>query len=282
MPVYESVVGTPHPALRGLVARYIGYRLDGYPPGIHYALPSGTLTFVVALDEPLRMPELPDRHRGPVACDVLVGGLHDRRGLIAHQGRQHGVQVELHPLGSRQLLAAPAAALANEVIDAGGLLGPAAAELHNRISEASDWPGRFAVLDDLFLRRLSERARPVRTEIAWSWAQLSGSGGRVAVADLADEIGWSRRHFTAQFTAELGLAPKTAARMVRFERARRMLGRPGPTSIAEVAATCGYADQSHLTRDFRAIVDRTPTQLFREDPTLAGQLDVAGTGAAGA
>jgi AraC-like DNA-binding protein len=53
----------------------------------------------------------------------------------------------------------------------------------------------------------------------------------------------------------IGLTPKVAARVIRFDRARRLLvGRTG----AEVAARCGYADQSHLVRGFIAFAGLSP------------------------
>jgi AraC-like DNA-binding protein len=271
--VHESVAGDPHPALAGLVDRYIGYRLEGFEPGVHFGLPSGTLTFVLALDEPLHLLEAPDPTAVAGDYDVLIGGLHDRRALIRHDGYQRGIQVGLHPLGARRLLGVPASALAQQVVSLDDLLGALAGELHEQVSAAASWPARFAAIDRVLLRRVEADGPSVRSELVWSWGQLCRSGGRVGVAELADEIGWSRRHFTSQFAAEVGLAPKTVARMFRFDRARHMLQQAVRPGLAHVAAACGYADQAHLTREFRAIVDCTPTQLFLSDPTLASAIE---------
>jgi transcriptional regulator GlxA family with amidase domain len=80
-----------------------------------------------------------------------------------------------------------------------------------------------------------------------AWHLLRASHGTARVADVARAVGWSERHLAARFRTEIGLTPKAAARVIRFDRARRMI--PG-CSGAVVAATCGYADQSHLVRDF--------------------------------
>jgi transcriptional regulator GlxA family with amidase domain len=75
------------------------------------------------------------------------------------------------------------------------------------------------------------------------------------VADVAREVGWSERHLAARFRTEIGLTPKAAARVIRFDRARRLV--PRHTGAA-VAAVCGYADQSHLVRDFVAFTGLGP------------------------
>ena len=111
---------------------------------------------------------------------------------------------------------------------------------------ALTWPERFRLLD-VGLGRLVDPARRPPAEVCHAWQLLRASQGTARVADVAQAVGWSERHLAARFRTEIGLTPKAAARVIRFDRARRMLPRvPG----AVVAATCGYADQSHLVRDF--------------------------------
>lgn len=267
--VYESVTQDPDPKLAGLVDPYIGYRCEGFAPGLHYGLPSRTVTMIISLDQPLDVVEAPDPSGSATRADVVAGGLHGRRALISHDGTQHGIQLGLHPIGIRRLLGTPAASIANEVLSLDDVLGPTARELHERVSAASSWAARFTAVDAVLLRRLRSDVRAVRSEVAWSWAQLTRAGGQVVVADLADEIGWSRRHFTAEFMSEFGLAPKAVARIVRFERAQRLVRARSAGTLADVAATCGYADQAHMSREFRAIVVRSPSRLLAEDPLLA-------------
>ena len=73
-------------------------------------------------------------------------------------------------------------------------------------------------------------------------------------------------HFARRFADEFGLSPKLAARVVRFDYARRMLQRtPALVSIAQVAAVCGYYDQAHMTRDFVELAGCPPGRLLVED-----------------
>jgi transcriptional regulator GlxA family with amidase domain len=115
-------------------------------------------------------------------------------------------------------------------------------------------------------------------EVRRAWHLLRVSGGTARVADVADAVGWSERHLAARFRVEIGLTPKSAARVIRFDRARRMLpGRRG----ADVAATCGYADQSHLVRDFADFTGLAPNAWLAAEvgnlqaPAAAGGRDSA-------
>ncbi|CAM5715729.1 hypothetical protein SCALM49S_04688 [Streptomyces californicus] len=81
----------------------------------------------------------------------------------------------------------------------------------------------------------------------------------VGVDSLADEVGWSRKRLWSRFRSQLGLAPKHAARLVRFDHAARLLAAGHPA--ARVAASTGYADQPHLHREVRAFTGMTPTAL---------------------
>ncbi len=99
---------------------------------------------------------------------------------------------------------------------------------------------------------------PASRELDWAWHALRRSGGQLRIATLAGELGWSHRHLIARFRREIGLPPKTVARIVRFERALRLARREAEPSWAEIAHACGYADQAHLIRDFRAFAGTTP------------------------
>jgi AraC-like DNA-binding protein len=115
---------------------------------------------------------------------------------------------------------------------------------------------------DQALLRLA-RDDEVAPELRHCWSTLVGSGGCISVAHLAGETGYSRQNLTRRFRHEFGLGPKLAARVVRFERARRLIeaGLPG-RSMADVAGACGYYDQAHLNRDFADLAGCTPTELL--------------------
>ena len=266
--VSESVRGLPAPALRPYVAWYSGYRLAGLPPGRHRGLPSPYITMIVTLDDQLELAAHVDPRRPPARYTTLLGGLHTTPVIITHPGRQSGIQLAVKPLGARLLFGLPAGELAGVDADAARILGPAARELHERAREAVTWEQRFAAIDEVLLRQLRDH-QAVSPEVSQAWHALLASGGTAPVAELADAAGWSSRRLGTRFRTEIGLAPKEAARVVRFDRARRLLQRrvaaAGPPELAALAAACGYYDQAHLAREFRALAGCPPSRWLAEE-----------------
>jgi AraC-like DNA-binding protein len=256
-----------HPALRPYVADVTGYAYGADPPALHRGLPSRCLTVVVTLDDPLGI-AWPG---GPVdKYDALAGGLHSTAVHIGQTPSRAGVQLALTPAAGRVLLGLPPGELGSTVVGLDTLLGRPARELTEQLREAPSWDQRFDLLEQLLLRRLrSAGPHDVRPELGWAWQRLLDSGGAIGVQELASEVGWSRRHLTDRFTKEFGLPPKVAARVLRFERVTTSLRRRPQIRLADLSATVGYADQAHLTREFRAIAGCSPrTWLAEEFPNL--------------
>ncbi len=267
----DWVVGRPAPPLRPLIDAYVGYRVAGTPPGLrgpslHRGLPSRHLTVIVSIGEPIDVVAQTDPRQPPASYRFVVSGLQASSALIASPSSQEGVAIELTPLGSRALLGVPARALWDTSVEAADVVGPPATELWERLHHAGDWPGRFAACDDVLLRLLAAtRAAPVAARVAGAWDVLVASGGTIGVNELADRVGWSRRHLAHRFAGEFGLSPKLAGRVVRFERATHLLRSPRRPAIAEVAAACGYYDQPHLNRDFVELAGCPPGEWLETE-----------------
>jgi AraC-like DNA-binding protein len=269
--VNEAVRRRPDDRVGAAVAAYHGYRQRGVAPALHRGLPSPYLTLIFTIDEPLEIAQQVDQRRPARSYDALAGGLHTSPAIIKHDGAQSGIQLLVDPLAARALFGLPAGELASYDGDARDVLGPAADEIHDQLREAPTWANRFTVLDRVLGRVLSRRdgeAGVPADAVVHAWQLLLSSGGRAPVRSIASAVGYSERHLANQFRAELGLTPKTAGRMVRFDRARRAL--PGaaagaPVRIGEVAARHGYYDQSHLVRDFVEFAGCPPSRWLAEE-----------------
>ncbi len=229
----------------------------------------------MTIDDPVHLVGQPDGVETPGRFTTIIGGLHTTPALIAHEGYQHGIQLDLSPLAARALFGLPAGALPRGAVELDTVLGPQALELWERVAEATGWAERFDELDRSLARRLIDgagsRQGVVAPELDRAWTLLHSTGGAITVNELAAETGWSRRHLSARFRDEFGLPPKVVGRVIRFDRARRSLPqRRG--DLAMVAAECGYADQAHMIRDFHDFCGCSPTEWLAEeyadDPTL--------------
>jgi AraC-like DNA-binding protein len=238
----------PHPALRPLVARgYTGYHERTSAPLRRVETPHPAIVVIVNLGPALRV--------DGAALGSFVAGLTDVPVLTEHGGEQTGIQLDLTPLGARMLLGVPLREVARRAVALDAVLGDADVA---RLRACETWDERFARLDALLLARL-DGAAPPRPDVAYAWSRLVETGGAISVAELCAELGCSRRHLSARFGDEVGLGPKAVGRILRFRRATTLLGdRRAALSPAEVAMACGFADQAHLTREFRAMAGVTP------------------------
>ena len=87
--------------------------------------------------------------------------------------------------------------------------------------------------------------------------------GQLRLADLAAQRNYSRRQVERQFRAATGVAPKAYSRLLRFESVRNQLYENPAASLAMLAQANGYADQAHLSREFKAFSQQTPSQFAR-------------------
>ena len=207
-----------------------------------------------------------DRH------DSFVAGLHEAPTVVEGFPTWACIELRLTPLGAHRVLGVPMHELTNCVVELEDVL-PGARELTDRLRDTREWGARFDQVEAFLGRRLALSPPPSR-EIEWSWRELARSGGRVRIAALAEELGRSPRRLIARFREQIGLAPKAAAKIIRFDRAAGALRAPEPPTFAALAYRCGYADQSHLNRDFRRFAGTTPS-AFLASLTEAGGIAAA-------
>jgi AraC-like DNA-binding protein len=242
------VRGRPHPALRGVVGGYADFAERTDSPRETREAPGGGIVVIVDLDAGWTV----EGER----FGSFAGGIYARPVHVRHEGSSRGVQVDLEPPAARALLGCPAAELTERTVALDDLLGEDAGRLGERLHAAPDAKARFAILDAVLARRVSESSRWTRPDIDRAWSILRASGGQIRVEALAGAVGCTRRHLSARFAEEFGVPPKVAARLIRFEATRARLG---SVPLARLAAEHGFADQAHLAREFKALAGVPPT-----------------------
>ncbi|WP_055587858.1 helix-turn-helix domain-containing protein [Streptacidiphilus griseoplanus] len=257
---WELVRGRPDPRLRGMVLDYRGHRLELAVPRRRLEVPTGLVTLAVGFDQPLRLTDAVRPERSE-RFGSLVCGLRRTATIGEHTGRTHGVTVALTPAAAWRVLGPVLGDLGNEWAGLAEVMGPAGRDLPARLADAPDWPARFALLDRLLLTRLS--AGPVwAPEVTRAWELLHRSRGTAPVRLLSEETGWSPRRLEARFRAQVGLPPKQVAQVVRLRRVLRAFDADPGLGGAGIAALCGFHDQAHLVRTFRAMTGSTPGRFF--------------------
>ncbi len=253
---FEMVQRVPGVALAGWVTRFTGYRELAAGHFRQTEAASLTVPLIVSFGGAFsiglgRTPGEADRVAS-FAAGLFAGPV-----VIDSFGDANCIQIDFTPLGARRFFGLPMTELTNRMVDLGDVMGSEGRELRERLGHAATWNERLAIAERFVTRRLGDAAR-APSPVSWAVDRLMASGGRMQITRLAAEIGWSRKHLANRFAAEIGIGPKTLSRIVRFNRALSLSKTGRENGWADIAAECGYADQAHLTRDFRELAGTTP------------------------
>ena len=154
----------------------------------------------------------------------------------------------------------------------GPAFGVPLSELLDQRVEAADLPGvparrlRGALSPAEALRRMARIAaelatdRPADPLVLAAARELSG-GQRADV--VAGRLGISERQLRRRCQSAAGYGPRTLHRVLRFQRFLALIDRAGAADLAGVAATAGYADQAHLSRESSRLAGLPPAALAR-------------------
>ncbi|MGW2521146.1 helix-turn-helix domain-containing protein [Streptomyces sp. NPDC001617] len=263
---WETVLARPHPLLRPGVISYRGLRLALDRPRRRLETPIGAATLLLGFEQPVRVTRA---GRAPVTLESVFAGPTTTPAIGEHGGRLSGIEVLMTPWAAFTLFGTPLHELIDRTIDPDDLphvLGTRCmGDRRNTIRELSaalaslpTWEERFGLLDDVLVR-WSEAGTPSSVRVVRAWSELVRTWGAVPVRSLADEVGWGVRQLENRFREQIGLGPKVAARVLRLQRARRLLAEG--RGQAETAAICGFYDQAHLSGEFRAMTGCTPREF---------------------
>ena len=257
---WDQVIRRPDPALRPFVRAYTGYISRAVPPRSRH-LPSAGVAMIIEFASALRVigPDtLPDNSQRRTS---FVAGMHESYSDTEWLGLSRGVQVDFTPAGAYLFCGVPMHTLTNRVVAVEDLLGREGVSLVERLMETPGWDSRFQMLESFVAGRLVCGREPSH-EVMWAWGEIERLGGTASISALATELGWSRRRLISRFREQIGVAPKTSARVIRFNRVVQALDGQCEPDWAGVAIQGGYYDQSHLIREFREFAGATPERLL--------------------
>lgn len=181
---------------------------------------------------------------------------HDSLGAIGLVG------IRFKPLGAWRVLGVDQNELTDQVVDLDALLGDGIHALRQRLLDQVDPEPAFALVEAWLLEAAARRPPP-HYAVGWALRRLEESGGDLPIQALSAELGYSRKQLAQLFKRQLGLAPKAVARVLRFSGALGRLRGLEAVHWDEFALDCGYYDQSHMIREFKAFGGHAPAELLR-------------------
>jgi AraC-like DNA-binding protein len=215
------------------------------------ALPDGCPELLLNFGEAWCRVERDGQHRRQPAA-FLVGQITGPF-VVYPTGRVDLLAIRFEPHGAARdlLLALPVASTSQaEASDA------ASATVAARLDAVATWARRFAA-----------GTGHADVSVAAVVRQIVESRGAASIDAVAESQGVQLRTLQRRFLRQVGVSPKRLARIVRFHHVC-LAWRRDPASLARVAADCGYCDESHLVRDFRAFVGEPPASFLRSLSTF--------------
>jgi AraC-like DNA-binding protein len=206
-------------------------------------LPDGCADIIVCDDRPPTV----------AAPDAMTRRVQLRDGMVL-------TGIRLRPGAWHAVFGCPAFQFVN-----GGLLlsdiAPGARQLHQAVLQSRNLAERLAALEAWVRNALVRATSDDRTIIA-ACRMLSGDPV-VAISAIADRLDWNVRTMHRRFLAACGYGPKHFQKIMRIQAVLRAAQAIPSAGLAELAIAAGFADQAHMTRDFRAITGLTPADYFR-------------------
>jgi AraC-like DNA-binding protein len=259
----------PIPALRRFVDRVwtlagaAGQGSDAVQP----ILPDGRPELIVHFGAPFeRVSGAGDVVR---QARVLIAGQLTEQLLLRPTGTVSVLGVRFHPFGAAAFLPLPQHHLTGLTIAVDAVRSRLAVGLARVCDHTGDVHAAVPLVQAALLACLDATAPDDRIQHAVG--VIVGRGGAVSIDEVASGVALSRRHLERRFLAAVGIAPKRLARIARFQRALRALDAGAARATgATTAAACGYADQSHFIREFRALAGCSPSEHLVRQGELTG------------
>lgn len=261
-------MGQPGQHLWRIVDSYGEYFEHSASPVSRREIPGPATVLIIELDHPLHA--VGAAENGPLRpVSAFVGAPGRGPAITWHRGIQHCVEVRLTLLGAYQLFG-KMSDLAGRIVDLNSVLRTPTHRLLDRLVTAANAEARFDILDQTIGEAVSTGPLP-DPEVRYVWDRLQDTTGEISIGDLLHETGWSRTRLADRFRTQTGLTPKSAASILRLNRAAEDLIVQPEISVSSVAVSCGYYDQAHLNHDFRRFAGCTPSDWRRAQlPELVG------------
>jgi AraC-like DNA-binding protein len=247
-------------------------------------MPDGCIELIVHLGDAFAAVSADTGASTRQSTSMMVGML-TRPILLQPPAAVDTIGVRFRPGGAYPfVVGVPVAELTDRAIDLDDLWGAFGRRLVEQLGHATSDAARVSIISRELTGRLvssdgrtSARSTSARSAvavesdrvIAFVIERLTHTAGRAAIADLASSVGVTTRHLQRRFADRVGVSPKVLARILRFQNTLRHRTASTPIEWARVAIDCGYADQSHLIREYAVFAGETPASLLAAEGELS-------------
>lgn len=254
---------TPGPPLDAFIESMWWHETSTPAAGKERVMPDGRMQIIINLasDRISTFSGENAEHRASFSGTLLAGAYSgyvtiDASELTSVMG------VSFKPGGAYPFLGMKAGELRDVDAPLEALWGRAARSLRERLLEARTPLLKFRLLEQ-FLIANADRPLARRPAVAFALRALEATAHTRAISSISEEAGLSPRRFIEAFEEEVGLTPKLFCRVQRFQRVLARVHAGHGIVWADIANACGYFDQAHFIRDFKAFSGVNPSTYLK-------------------
>lgn len=234
---------------------------DGYMPdhAMERLLPDATAEIVINLQpEPRRLYDRDNFDSAQLFKKSWFSGKQTRYIVIEAARQSSMMGIHFKPCGAYPFLGIDQSELTDTVIELDLLWGADINHLREELLDCPTVEEKFASAERFLLARFNGEPRAFRSvERVLSLMMKSPHG--MAVRDFAAAVGITPKHLITQFNRVVGLKPKLCERITKFQNVLHSLENDNRIDWASVALSCGYYDQSHFIKEFKAFSGINPS-----------------------
>lgn len=258
----------PQPPLSDFVAMLWLHEEEGARPHAkERILPTGTAGIVINLwEDETRTYDREDTGRVDRTGGATLTGACSEYFVIDTAEQRWVMGVQLKADGAFPFLRMPVSELQNTQVPLDTLWGAMGSGLRERLLEAPTPAAKFRTLERVLMevaKRNLERC-PRHPAVRFAVREFLQVPHARTVSEVTDQIGLSPRRFIQVFSEQVGMTPKRFCRVQRFQEVLRLIATGRPIDWAEIALSCGYFDQAHFNRDFKAFAGLNPSAYLMQ------------------
>jgi AraC-like DNA-binding protein len=259
---FRFIPVTPHPLLSPYVAKVYVFESGGRLPALDRKLivPNANLKLTLTYRNGISA-QIGGKTFTQDENKLSLTGLIDTPVMLdPRDDMQTGtIIIELNPLGAYRLFQLSYSGVKNQIVDLTDLLGSRAVELESRLAEANSVSLKVQTLQNFLINWLQKSASDPIYD--YCIERIDNSRGRVTVAQLEKETGYTARWLNKKFSERLGTGPKNLSEIVRFKQFYQAYAIGVDQQSLKAHIYPYYHDQSHFIRAFKRFTGTTPTDL---------------------
>ncbi len=251
----EFQIIQPSPLLAPYVKQYWFLKTDGIPQPVQRIIPTGNICLVFHRGE--NMFSLSKEEQQPKA---FISGQSTGYYDLRQRGAVDMISVTFQPHGAKAFFALSINELIESTISIDEISDPALIELQNYLMETPDILSCVRLIESFLMKRLN-------IVKAYNYRRMNAviqsiNAGETNIENLAQTSCLSYKQFKRIFSEYIGANPKDFLRIIRFQKALYRLQIHPKTNLAQLALECGYYDQPHLIKEFKAFSGYTPGEYI--------------------